>query len=152
MATSSIAHCQAGAVLSIQRIAGEPGSRLQAGQPSTRSADRLALRRNNFQAVRCPPLASTWSRRALLHAAPLAVVSSASSAGRRDPRASAVETAVSYEFSSLTVSVTTQEPAAPSPARGPPAFVTATGRIIASECILLLDKGRNLPTHSQDSS
>jgi len=83
----------------------------------------LAERRRSLRAAS--------SRRALLQLSHLAVVSSA--VGRGDLRASsAVETTVQYEMSSFSVSVT-QEASVPNPAVGPPAFATATGRIVASE-------------------
>jgi hypothetical protein len=84
---------------------------------------------------RCRPLVASSTRRSLLQAAPLAVVCSAAAGhGRGDLRASAVEAPVQFEMST-TIEVTSireekiiTENRAPT---GPPAFVKATGRIIA---------------------
>jgi len=84
---------------------------------------------------RCRPLVASSTRRSLLQAAPLAVVCSAATGhGRGDLRASAVEAAVQFEMSTTIEVTNIQEGKAipePRASTGPPAFVKATGRIIA---------------------
>lgn len=102
-----------------------PKPRNQTNGPST---SYTTPQRIPFSAKRSSCSLTASSRRNILQ---LAICASAAN-NRGDLRAQAVETAVQYEMSSVTISVSQESTAQVS--CGPPAFVKATGRIIASKC------------------
>jgi Calcineurin-like phosphoesterase len=111
----------------------KPASTTQAGPLA--ASEKAFSRVSSVHQRRCRPLVAASTRRSLLQAAPLALVCSAAAGhGRGDLRASAVEAAVQCEMSTtIQVASIQQEKVIPEvrAPTGPPAFVKATGRIIA---------------------